>query len=318
VLGALSKLYSGDKMNSKETGFKVLLEDLKVSFKFAVKNIISFILGMIGVIIVTFLLLALAAAVVLIPLLFIVGGFDGMVQLFSDLALYFTPTESIFFIGAGMLLLLPIAAPLFVALGALFGMGREIVESAGTSAEGVFTWYRTKFFALAGGGMLLFVVVLLPIAALYIAAYTFIAPLITGLPLGIVTGLAFAWFVISIGMMSMLFPGIIDGLSVIDAAKQSFRMSIDHFERVFSVWISFLVIFAGLILPLLAIPLSGGFALGSIVLLSTYAIPAAIFLVFIVFPALAIALSRVYLILSGVEVSDEADESLDVSLVGGV
>ncbi|MHA1959252.1 MAG: hypothetical protein ACW99U_03435 [Candidatus Thorarchaeota archaeon] len=305
-------------MNSKETGFKVLMEDLKVSFKFAAKNIISFFLGMIGVLIVTLMLLALAAAVVVIPLLFIVGGFDGIAQLFAGLAQYFTPSESIFFLGAGVLILLPLAAPLFVALGALFGMGREVVESAGTSAEGVFTWYRTKFFALSGGGIILFIVVLLPIAALYMSAYTFIAPVLSGLPLGIVTALAFTWLVISIGMMSMLFPGIIDGLSVIDATKQSFRMSIDHFERVFSVWISFLLIFAGLVLPLLAIPLIGAFAMADIVLMSAYAIPAAIFLVFIAFPALAIALSRVYLILSGVEVSDEAEESLDVSLVGGV
>jgi hypothetical protein len=318
VLGTLSNLYSGDKMNSKETDFKVLMEDLKVSFKFAAKNIISFILGMIGVIIVTVLLLALAAAVIFIPLFFLVGGIDGMFQLFSVLAQYFAPSQSIFFIGAGVLILLPLAAPLFVAVGALFGMGREIVESAGTSAEGVFTWYRTKFFALAGGGILLFIVALLPIAVLYMAAYAFVAPVISGLPLGIVTALAFTWLVVSIGMMSMLFPGIIDGLSVIDAARQSFRMSIDHFERVFSVWISFLLIFAGVLLPLLAFPLIGGFTGIDVFLLAGYAIPASIFLVFIAFPALAIALSRVYLVLSGVEVLDEADESLDVSLVGGV
>ena len=59
----------------------------------------------------------------------------------------------------GIMFALPFLAPFMVAIGAMFGLGREIVESEGTSAEGVFTWYKKKFFSLAGGGLVLFIVV---------------------------------------------------------------------------------------------------------------------------------------------------------------
>jgi len=146
----------------ENANFQTIIEDLKISFKFAGKNVISYLLAIFGVLIVSGILLVLVAALIFIPLFFVIGGFE-------NLEMYFESFSSIDNIGitnialGAILFGLPFLAPIFVAFGAMFGMGREIVESEGTSAEGVFVWYKKKFFSLAGGGMILFLVVLGPL-----------------------------------------------------------------------------------------------------------------------------------------------------------
>jgi hypothetical protein len=220
--------------------------------------------------------------------------------------------------GLMLLIVLPIICPFLIAIGALFGMGREIVESAGTSAEGVFTWYRRKFFSLAGGGIILFIVSILPIGlAFALVEYATGGPII-GLSSAILTSLSVIWFIISMGFLSMLFPGIIDGLPVLKALKQSVRMAITYFDRIFSTWLAFVLIIVFLLspafLPLYFIWLPAF----DPIFMAIWLVPAVLFLIIVVLPALAIALNRVYLILSGVEVSLPEEELPDVSLVGGM
>ena len=61
----------------KNASFQTILEDLKISFKFALKNVISYVLAIIGVFIVAGLLLVVAAAFIFVPLLFSMG-FENM------------------------------------------------------------------------------------------------------------------------------------------------------------------------------------------------------------------------------------------------
>ena len=61
----------------KDSSFTILMDDLKASFKLAVKNILSFLFGMIGVIIVTILLLA-AVAIAVVPFVIFFLGIEGM------------------------------------------------------------------------------------------------------------------------------------------------------------------------------------------------------------------------------------------------
>ena len=318
---------SGDQMsNIKSSSFKVLLEDIKVSFKFAVKNVISFTLGMIGVLVATGMLIALVAALIFIPL-FLIFGPGAMITFFESLAVSFGSSDGALIMGAFALLMIPLMAPLFVAIGALFGMGREIVESAGTSVEGVFQWYKRKFFSLAGGGIILFIFILGPLALAIIfvglvtgdftgAIYSSSAG---GLTNGVLSAITFVWLILSTGSLSMLFPGIIDGLSVIEATKQSFRMAWTYFDRIFSVLIAFLVILMVLIAPMYAMSLVAfqGMDLILITALSVIALPLGLILLFLWFPAFVIALSRVYMILSGEDIPEVVDETPDVSLVGG-
>ncbi|MGY5859928.1 MAG: hypothetical protein RTU63_11215 [Candidatus Thorarchaeota archaeon] len=315
----------------KNASFSTIIEDLKISFKFASKNVISYLLGIFGVLIVSGLLIVVVAAMIFIPLLLIIG--IGNVTTFFE---SFSGLEStgIANIALGSLLFaLPFLAPFMVAIGAMFGMGREVVESEGTSAEGVFTWYKKKFFSLAGGGMVLFLVVVGPLmlvlmigTAIYGNQFLSIA-VISADPGTFANPLAFSlllvWFAVSTGLLSMLFPSLIDGYSVFESVKKSVSMSIKYFDRVFGIWMAFLLILAALIVPMMAIPYmvnpTGPAMVAAAGVMIIYAIPAFIILIFLYIPALTIGLTRTYMILTA---DDDHDEILEdepgPNFIGGV
>lgn len=296
-----------------------------MSFKFAVKNIISFLLGMIGVLIVTVIVLLIGFAIISIPLLVALGGPAGFVAFFESLGVVmgaiFTTSPDPAAVTLGILAITLLVSPFFVAIGVLFGMGREIVESAGTSAEGVFVWYRKKFFSLAGGGIVMFGIIGLPLILVY-GSFFLAGIILTGIPSAIMAALSTVWIVLSSGMMTMVFPGIIDNNSVFDATRQSIRLSLRYFDRVYSTWLAFILIilfmFAPLVLGVATLAEPGlGFDI-DMMATAIYAVIAVFTLVLIVLPALVIALSRLYMILSGVEVTTFSQDEPDVSLIGGM
>ncbi|MFW9908552.1 MAG: hypothetical protein ACFFEF_08245 [Candidatus Thorarchaeota archaeon] len=308
-------------MSIKNTNSKVLLEDLKVSFKFAFKNVISFFLGILGVLLVTLIVL-LGIVLIIFPLLFLSGGLEVFMTMVLDWVINYQTMS-----GAAMFLMIlviitPILAPLMVAVGALYGMGREIVESDGTTAEGVFVWYSKKFMSLAGGGLIQFLIALAPIAAVAIIFGPIsLGPSQFGL-VAITVAVIAVYAGIMTGLTSMVFPAIIDGHSVLDAVKISFRMSRTYFDRVFSVWFSFLgialLIALPMILPpLLQIPLMNA----GTPLLALYAGIMGLFDVFILLPAMVIGMSRIYLILSSDNISgsEHTEEGPSgIGFVGGL
>ncbi len=309
--------------------FQTILGDLKISFKFAVKNVISFLLAIFGVLIVSAILLVVVAALIFIPFFFVIGGFENLIAYFESFGS--TPDIGITNIALGSILFgLPFLAPIFVAFGAMFGMGREIVESEGTSAEGVFIWYKKKFFSLAGGGMILFLFVLGPLIlalvggiSLYGEQFLMMRLMHAG-PVGIVNpivlGLLLIWFAISTGLLSMLFPSIIDGYSVFESTKRSIRMSIKYFDRVFGVWMTFLLILGAIFVPIIAAPFTLGIGEIGLGIMAVYMLPAMLFLVFIFLPAMTIGLTRVYMILTADDDNYEhpPEEESGPSYIGGV
>ncbi len=293
----------------KESSFEILLQDLKISFRFAWKNVISYVLAMIGVLIVAGILMVIVAAAIMVPVI-LAWGIEPMTQFFVSLGQNWSALQGAELFSWVMFLAIPLLGPFFVALGALFGMAREIVESDGTTAEGVFVWYRKKFLSLAGGGVVLFLVSVMPIALMSIWALTvtggFMGGSMLGLPMAATAAFAVVWFVMTTGMLSMLFPGIIDGLSVLGAVKQSVRLSRHHFDRVYGTWLSYIAAF--ILLSALT------------VVLIPVGVIASLALVFLGLPAMTIGLTRVYLILTDNPNATEAteDEGPDVRLVGGV
>jgi amino acid transporter len=286
----------------KESSFGVLKDDLGISFRFASRNIISFVLGMLGVLVVASILVIVLAIIIFVPVVLgLISGFgmEGMIQFFTSFATTWSTPQGALMFGALMLLAMFILGPFFVAFGALFGMAREIVESEGTTAGGVFAWYRKKFFSLAGGGIILFLVVVGPVILSIIWVPGFVTGSLAGLTFALLMAALVLWVVVSAGMLSLLFPGIIDGLSALGAAKQSLRLSRRYFDRVFGTWLSFVgIISLTAILPLIGL----------------------LILCFLVIPAMAIALSRVYLILTDnvQETETVSPENPDFRLVGGV
>ncbi len=314
----------------KNASFQTLLDDLKISIKFAFKNVISYVLAIIGVFLVTIILIAIVAAFVFVPILLSpesLEAFTIWAESFNELTISGGVT-----IATGIFLIaLPFAAPFFVATGALFGMSREIVESEGTSAEGVFTWYKKKFFSLAGGGIILFLFILGPVMLVILGSVVLFGNQILNIAfIGIesstimnplISALGVIWFVISSGLMSMIFPAIIDGYSVIDATKKSIRMGIQYFDRVFGVWISYILLIVVLMIPVIIVPLAIGSFEPAMILMAVYAVPMALIIAFVLLPAVSIGLTRVYMILTADDedfTPQEIEEEDGPSFIGGV
>ncbi len=313
----------------KNASLHTLVEDVKISIRFAYKNAISYILAIFGVLIISVILLVFVAILIFVPLYFATNGMAGMIDFFES----FDPTSGFeianIAVGA-ILIVIPLIAPFFVAIGALFGMGREIVESEGTSAEGVFTWYKRKFFSLAGGGIILFAFVLGPLLLTFLAGILLYGPSFVNIALigtdltntlnPILSGLLLVWIAVSMGLLSMMFPAIIDGYSVLESVKKSVKMSIKYFDRVFGIWMSYLVLLAVLILPMVAIPFVEGVSEPLLIALGIYAIPAFFFLLILYLPAITIGLTRVYMILTADDGYEERppDDESGPSFIGGL
>ncbi|MGY5852214.1 MAG: hypothetical protein RTU92_01450 [Candidatus Thorarchaeota archaeon] len=304
----------------KRSDLKTLVDDVTVGIKYAAKNIFTFLLGLIGILLVTAVFIVLFMIVFIFGLMLFMGGPAGMIAFFMSLETLFLGPEAVTTIGFFLLILLPFLSPLFVAIGVLFGMGREIVESEGANAEGVFTWYRRKFVPLAIGGIIVFLVVVGPIfLGVMILFYTGgVTSNITNAFLATITTL---WVIIASGSLTMLFPSIIDGQSAFEALKTTLRMSHTYFDRVFSVWLGYIGI---LILPfvpaifLFPVLLPGSVFSGiSIAFMALMGIWALVDILIIV-PAISISLSRVYLILSAIEPTETEDEHPGISFVGGI
>ncbi|MHA2433957.1 MAG: hypothetical protein ACXADO_12065, partial [Candidatus Thorarchaeota archaeon] len=292
----------------RESGFGVFREDVNVGFKFAVRNVISFFLAMLGVLIVTLFVLVFILLGILSLIFSFGGGFPAIIRAIMVVAEAVETFPSPSSLGIIAMVLIPLVLPIFVAIGALYGMAREIVESEGTSAEGVFTWYERKFLPLAGAGVLVFLITILPLGLAYVYLYEVLGGYITGTDEALAIAAGVIWFVLSAGLLSMMFPAIIDGHSVKDAFVKSVRMGARHAGRVFSLWLFYLGLAVGLYAPLIWGPryapwIFTEFVAGS---LGSYPVLVTLFLLFILIPAMAISQSRAYLLLS----SDEDEEPL--------
>jgi hypothetical protein len=274
-----------------------ILKDFKVGFTLAVKNILSFGLAMVGILIVTIILLLLILLFVLIPILFTLG-LPFLIWLVETIVIEFTATSGLTLILLIMFLLLPLLGPFFVALGALFGMAREIVESDGTQAESAFSWYRKRGLSLLGGGMLHFLITLAPLILAFISiSYpTWNPP--TNAELEILVPLIVIWIILVNGMLSLTFPGIIDGLPAIRAAARSVRLTAQFPGRVLGAWFIIVLIVGVPLLPIFNELAFLWSPLLPFVLLEPYRPLAILALIFIVIPAVSIVLTRIYMILT--------------------
>ncbi|MFW9768717.1 MAG: hypothetical protein ACFFEM_07820, partial [Candidatus Thorarchaeota archaeon] len=210
----------------------------------------------------------------------------------------FTTATSLSLVTLILLLVLPILGPFFVALGSLFGMSREVVESDGTYAESVFSWYRKKGLSLLGGGALHFIVTLAPfiIAFIGITYPTWNPP--SNEVLQLIIPLGVLWVFLINGMLSLTFPAIIDGYSVVRAAARSVRLTAQFPGRVLGAWtIMFLIVG----LPITSIISELAFLFPSFIPVhwfEPYAGAIILLLIFYVIPAFSIVLTRIYMILT--------------------
>jgi hypothetical protein len=171
-------------------------------------------------------------------------------------------------------------------------------------------------FLVAFGGIAVFGDQILNVAFMSTGSTSVLSPILVGL--GVI------WFVLSTGFLTMLFPAIIDGHSVVEATKKSFRMTLDYFDRIIGFWIAFIlllvILFVPMIVVIFALPQAPGAGLAA---MGFYAIPMMIFLAFVGLPALSIGLTRVYMILTADDEDlapedEESESGSGPSFVGGL
>jgi hypothetical protein len=219
-------------------------------------------------------------------------------------------------VGLGIIILLPLLGPLFVAIGALYGLAREIIESDKTNAESIFDWYSRRFFSLAGAGFAMFIVIFSPIWSIWMTGYALLDGVIIGTNTDILIGLSLLWGLLAAGFLSLTFPAVIDGNSALLSIGISMSMVKKNPSRVFTVWLTYFVMIVGLLAPLIwpryYIRLSP----------IPYPVLAVLLIVFLIIPAMAISQSRIYLLLSGEDdqvLVDESQQDLpDTTLSGGM
>ncbi len=274
-----------------------ILKDFKVGFTLAVKNILSFSLAMLGILLVSVFLLVVILLVVIIPVL-IYLGLPFLIWLVESIVTGFSETSGLYLVMLVMFLVLPLLSPFFIAIGALFGMSREIVESDGTQAESAFSWYGKRGLSLLGGGLIHALITLTPIALAFISISYPVWNPPTSEELEILIPLIVFWIILVNGMLSLTYPGIIDGLPAIRAAARSVRLTAQFPGRVLGAWFIIVLIVGVPLFPIfneLALLWS---PLLPLVLLEPYRPLAIIALIFIVIPAVSIVLTRIYMILT--------------------
>jgi len=274
-----------------------IIKDFKVGFTLAVKNFLSFSLAMLGILLVSMVLLVVILLVVIVPVL-ITLGLPFLIWLVESIVSGFSETSGLYLVMLVLFLIIPLLSPFFIALGALFGMSREIVESDGTYAESAFSWYGKRGLSLLGGGLIHVLITLAPIIIAFLSISYPVWNPPTDAELEIIIPLIVVWIILINGMLSLTFPGIIDGLPAIRAAAKSVRLTCQFPGRVLGAWFIIVVIIGVPLLPIfneLAF-LWRPFLPSSF--LEPYTPLVILALVFVVIPAVSIILTRIYMILT--------------------
>ncbi len=295
--------------------WRAIVQDVQVSVKLTKDNFASFALGMLGVMLLTALLMALALGVTVVIFMLLSQSMTAWVSALVEWSSVFAQSPTPVLAWGAFFVLLVVTVPVFLAIGALFGMSREVVEGAGTAAAGVLTWYRRRSKSLAAGGAALYCTVVGP--AYLIVTLPYLSPVgDTSVVAGVTVGVATFWVMLVGGLTSLTFPAVIDGLPVHRALPLAVSTAVRYFDRVMGVWVAFLVLFGlTVVAPLYAFIVLGALPnlLGVILVIA-----GAIVAVFVLVPAMAVALSRLYMILTAADLQDATDEGAPGPLfVGG-
>jgi len=287
------------------------MEDVKVSFGFAKKNVLSFLLAIFGMLI----LVAIVIFIVISPLLLmawlanptdpeafglaIAAYFQGLTGFMGS-----NPLAGLFGGGAiGLLFLIPFAAIGTWIFSAIYGMSNEIILTGGTHAESAFGYLRKNMLSSLGAGMLWSLVLFVPLwliglGATALTGFTSL-PAGWGWPIGILT---FLYVYIIGGFLMLHLPASTDGKGALDSLKTSFRLTKENLGRVFGAWTIFIalivIFFAPIAFYAVYFVAPGVIDLGFAITIAWAAIGSFVLILFAL-PALFLTFMRIYLSVTG-------------------
>jgi hypothetical protein len=283
---------------------KDYVETIRLSVSFTRRYYLSIFLSILGVSVFTVLLFLILLFIGSLPLSVAYGPFDEIFDVFDSIGLAIDRATDVEAVGIVLFVGSALLAPFLIALGALFGMGQEMMESGTVSAEEVLLWYRQKFTSLAAGGIAQFLCIMGPIGLEYILAASYYGDRMPdGTVLTILVAIAVCWFLFSSGALSMVFPSIVDGMTVASSIKHALGLARKNLKAVFSIWITF----SSLALIMLGPIIAQEFADIEILVgvwYDFYVLVSVIALAMILLPLYVLSATRTYLIISDPNVRD--------------
>ena len=294
---------------------------MMTSLRLAGDNFLTFFLAGLGMAALAILMivaitipLALIAATVFLSMgpTFWAGFNPGMIA--------FATANPYLVVGLVALVALPFVGILTTVVGAFYGISKEVVEDGETKAENAFSWFKRRFLAFAGAGIIHSLIVVGPIFLLGATVSLALGGTVTGVYSVLLGVSAFVWVFITEGLLSMMFPAVVDGKNPIEALRVSVKLGVDRFDRVFGVWTAYVVLFAAMAAPAFIVAYGAGFTPGPQVAIPMVALVAGgwtalagLLLVAIVLPSMVLARARVYALLTGKQLA--APKALEVPIV---
>jgi len=266
---------------------------------------LSIFLAILGVFVITFALFLLIVLIGSIPLSIYYGPFDEIFDVFDAIGDALSGVNDIGAVGIILFAGSALLAPFLIALGALFGIGQEVFEGGTATAEEVLLWYRQKFSRLASGGIIQFLFIIIPIGIEYIvASYYFPDQMPDATIFTLLVFIAALWFLLCSGMLSMVFPSIVDGMSVFSSIKNSLKLTWHNSGAVFSIWGTFSSLGLLLLGPIIIQEFTDAILLSS-PLYDLYILAVALVIFLVILPIYVLSASRTYLIISDPNIEEE-------------
>jgi len=292
------------------------VETIKLSVQFTRTYYLSIFLAILGVFVITIVLFLAIVLIGSIPLSISYGPFDEIWDVFDvignaiDAASGVNDIEAVgivLFAGSALL------APFLVSFGALFGIGQEVFEGGTATAEEVLLWYRQKFSRLASGGIVQFLFIIVPIGIEYVLAASYFRNQIPdATALTFLVFIAALWFIFCSGILSMVFPSIVDGMSVLSSIKNSLKLTWHNSGAVFSIWSTFSSLGLLLLGPIIIQEFTDAVLLTSPVY-DLYILASVLVIILLLLPVYVLSASRIYLIISDPNVKDEQENQTEGS-----
>ncbi len=292
--------YAGDDMS---TGYQTIYNDLRESLMLARKNITSYFLGILGLLLVSAIVISVSALVVLgITYISVGGDFNTWIYGLQQMAVL---NPDVLVLGGFGIAVLLIASLFMTLIGPLFGMSYEVAATGSTRAEAVFSWLRSRFVKyFICGSLMALIVAGVPILLWYINAlfYNYSIPPLVESGLSVFTSV---WVFVTIALTSMVMPAITRGSAVIEAFRVSLRLATKRFERIFGLWCAILLLLLVTFGPSIVwttvmgpmIPsqflLTSSIVFGSLII-AVFTVVVAFAWWLLLFPMVLIALCRVY------------------------
>ncbi len=210
------------------TDIKTIFGDLRTALRSAREHVVTYFLANLGMAV----LMMVMFMIIAIPII-LVTFWGGMGFWFE--VMNYAQTHPLVFGTGALILMLPFSMIFFTALGSLFGLTKNIVESGEGRAESVFSWFRGHFISFASAGIILSLVIIFPMMGVGLVATYLSGGVLTGIPAQVYSVFNFVWAFFTIGLTLMVYPALVNDMGVQAAFSKSFHLAIERFDRVYGL-----------------------------------------------------------------------------------